>query len=75
MIIETEFKIGQLVWLMSDNKAVFGKVELLRATVYYTDEDDIPDIRINYTVKIGNNASSYSELMLFQDKHALLSSL
>lgn len=81
MTIETRFNIGDTVWVMKDNHAVSGVVEIIitRTSKPLKDECGIPVLR--YAVKFEDDyhpdgiCYEYREDALFETKEALIATL
>ena len=76
MTIETRFNIGDTVWVMRNNRAVSGMVEIIITRT----SKPVP-ILITYTVKFKDDyhpngiCYEYSEDAVFETKEALIATL
>lgn len=76
MTVETKYDLGDVIYLLKNNKIEKGFVTGMKISVSYTNKvDKILGERIEYEININDQYIMVNDLYMFTTKEALLKSL
>lgn len=76
MTVETKYDLGDVIYLLKNNKIEKGFVTGMKIVVSYTNKvDKILGKKIEYEININGHYTMINDLYMFPTKEALLESL